>query len=57
MVMTEYNQKKRAESIEYLRSRNKYVIESKFTPTPSVATDIAKTIEIFLSDFNRRCHK
>ena len=57
MVMTEYNQKKRAESIEYLRSRNKYVIEGKFTPTPSVATDIAKTIEIFLSDFNRRCHK
>lgn len=55
--MTEYNKKKRAESIEYLRSRNKYVIEGNFTPTPSVATDIAKTIEIFLSDFNRRCHK
>lgn len=57
MVMTEYNKKKRAESIEYLRSRNKYVIEGKFTPTSSVATDVAKTIEFFLTDFNRRCHK
>jgi len=52
--MTEYNQKKRAEAIEYLRSRNKYVIESKFTPTPPVSTDVSKTI---LTEFNRRCHK
>jgi hypothetical protein len=51
--MTEYNQKKRAESIEYLRSRNKYVIESDFVPTPAVATNVAKTIE----DFKRGCHK
>jgi len=61
-MTTEYNKAKRAESIEYLRTRNKYILDNNtFIPTSAVATNVAKTIEQFLTNqntqFTRRCHK
>lgn len=36
-------EEKRAKAIEYLRSRGKYVLDGKFTPTPyTVKVDILK---------------
>lgn len=61
-MTTEYNKKKCAESIEYLRTRSKYILDNNsFIPTSAVATDVGKTIEDFLTaqntQFARRCHK
>lgn len=61
-MTTEYNQAKRAESISYLKERNKYLLDANtFIPTSAVATDVGKTIEQFLTNqntqFTRRCHK
>lgn len=49
-MTTEYNQKKRAESLEYLKARNKYVLDGKFTPTNSVSTNVGTTIRQFITD-------
>jgi hypothetical protein len=60
--MTDYNAKQRALSIEYLKMRDKYLLDKNaFVPTNAVSTDIAKTIEQFMTTMNtnfaRRCHK
>ena len=42
--MSEYNEAARTKAIEYLRSRDKYVLDSTaFRPTEPTATDVAKT--------------
>lgn len=51
-MTTEYNQKKRAESLEYLKTRDKYVLDGKFTPTNSVSTNVGTTIRQFITDCN-----
>ena len=61
-MTTEYNQKKRAEAVVYLKTRDKYLLDKNtFIPTSAVATDVGKTIEDFLTQqntqFTRRCHK
>ena len=61
-MTTEYNQKKRAEAVAYLKTRDKYLLDKNtFIPTSAVATDVGKTIEDFLTQqntqFTRRCHK
>ena len=61
-MTTEYNKAKRAESITYLKERDKYLLDvNTFIPTSAVATNVAKTIEAFLTSqntqFTRRCHK
>ena len=53
-MTTEYNQKKRAESIAYLKERNKYLLDANtFIPTSAVATDVGKTIKQFLKERNK----
>ena len=44
------NEKKRADALIYLRERGKYLLDSKFTPTPSTHTDVAKTIREYLEE-------
>ena len=46
--MTDANQKKRTAAIAYLRERGKYILDSKFVPTSSAHTDVAKTMREFL---------
>ena len=44
-MSSEYNKRKRNEAIEYLKSRGKHLLTSKYVPTDSAHTDVAKTIE------------
>jgi hypothetical protein len=44
-VSSEYNKRKRNEAIEYLKSRGKHLLTTKYVPTDSAHTDVAKTIE------------
>ena len=44
------NEKKCADALIYLRGRGKYLLDSKFTPTPSTHTDVAKTIREYLEE-------
>ena len=58
--MTEHNEKKRAESVAYLKERGKYLLDnSSFVPTPSHLTDIKVTMKCSADTigFPRRCHK
>ena len=44
--MTEHNEKKRAESVAYLKERGKYLLDnSSFVPTPSHLTEERKDLE------------
>jgi hypothetical protein len=44
-MSSEYNKRKRNEAIEYLKSRGKHLLTTKYVPTDSAHTDVAKTIE------------
>jgi len=44
------NEEKRVNALIYLRERGKYLLASKFTPTPSTRTDVAKTIREYLEE-------
>jgi hypothetical protein len=44
-MSSEYNKRKRNEAIEYLKSRGKHLLTSKYIPTDSAHTDVAKTME------------
>ena len=49
--MSHYNEVKRQEAIEYLRSRNKYILDKcKFVPTPAANTDVKTTWLQYLAD-------
>jgi hypothetical protein len=43
--LSEYNIRKRAEAVAYLKSRGKHLLTTKYIPTDSAHTDVAKTIE------------
>jgi hypothetical protein len=50
-MASHYNEVKRAEAIEYLRSRNKYILDRcKFVPTPAANTDVKTTWLQYLAD-------
>ena len=44
-MSSEYNIRKRAEAVAYLKSRGKHLLTTSFVPTDSAHTDVAKTIE------------
>jgi len=44
-MSSEYNKRKRNEAIEYLKSRGKHLLTTKYVPTDSAHTDVAKTME------------
>ena len=43
--MTKYNQQKRQESLDWLRSRGRYVLDNRYVPTSSTNTDVSKTFK------------
>lgn len=51
--MSEYNIRKRAEAVAYLKMRGKHLLSTNYVPTDSAHTDVAKTIEEFKNDSNR----
>jgi len=44
-MSSEYNIRKRSEAIAYLKMRGKHLLTTKFMPTDSAHTDVAKTME------------
>jgi hypothetical protein len=51
--MSEYNIRKRAEAVAYLKMRGKHLLSTTFTPTNAANTNVAKTFEEFKNDSNR----
>jgi hypothetical protein len=52
-MSSEYNIRKRAEAVAYLKSRGKHLLSTLFVPSDSAHTDVAKTIEEFKNDSTR----
>jgi len=44
-MSSEYNKRKREAAIQYLKDRSKHLLTSKYVPTNSSNTDVAKTME------------
>jgi hypothetical protein len=44
-MSSEYNIRKRAEAVAYLKMRGKHLLTTAYVPTDSAHTDVAKTIE------------
>ena len=51
--LSKYHSEKLRESLEYLRSRDKYVLDGKFKPTNSNATDVAATIKKYRTEMEK----
>ena len=51
--MSEYNIRKRAEAVAYLKSRGKHLLSTNFMPTDSAHTDVLKTMEEFKNETNK----
>lgn len=51
--VSEYNVRKRAEAVVYLKMRGKHLLSTTFTPTSSTHTDVKKTMEEFKNETNR----
>jgi len=51
--MSEYNIRKRAEAVAYLKSRGKHLLSTTFTPTNAANTNVAKTFEEYKNEINR----
>lgn len=51
--MSEYNIRKRAEAVAYLKSRGKHLLSTNFLPTNAANTDIRKTMEEFKHETNK----
>ena len=51
--MSEYNVRKRAEAVAYLKMRGKHLLSTNFMPTDSAHTDVLKTMEEFKNDSTR----
>jgi len=51
--MSEYNIRKRAEAVAYLKMRGKHLLSTAYVPTDSAHTDVAKTMEEFKHETNK----
>lgn len=51
--MSEYNIRKRAEAVAYLKSRGKHLLSTNFLPTNAANTDIRKTMEEYKNETNK----
>ena len=52
-MSSEYNIRKRAEAIAYLKMRGKHLLSTSYVPTDSAHTDVSKTMEAYKNDSNR----
>ena len=52
-MSSEYNIRKRAEAIAYLKMRGKHLLSTSYVPTDSAHTDVSKTMEEFKNDSAR----
>jgi len=52
-MSSEYNIRKRAEAVAYLKMRGKHLLTSKYVPTDAAHTDVKKTMEEFKNDSTR----
>jgi len=43
--VSEYNIRKRAEAVAYLKSRGKHLLSTNYVPTDAAHTDVKKTME------------
>ena len=48
--MSEYNLRKRAEAVAYLKSRGKHLLTTNFTPTDSAHTNVAETMKKYVEE-------
>lgn len=48
--MSEYNLRKRAEAVAYLKSRGKHLLTTNFTPTDSAHTNVKETMSRYLEE-------
>lgn len=46
-MSSEYNIRKRAEAVAYLKSRGKHLLTSKYIPTDSAHTNVKETMEAY----------
>jgi len=51
--VSEYNIRKRAEAVAYLKSRGKHLLSTNFLPTNAANTDIRKTMEEYKNETNK----
>ena len=51
--MSEYNIRKRAEAVAYLKSRGKHLLSTLFVPTDSAHTNVKETMEEFKKETNK----
>jgi len=49
-MSSEYNLRKRAEAIEYLKSRGKHLLTSKYIPTDSAHTNVKETMKRYVEE-------
>ena len=48
--MSEYNLRKRAEAVAYLKMRGKHLLTSKYIPTDSAHTDVLATMKRYVEE-------
>ena len=49
-MSSEYNLRTRAEAIEYLKSRGKHLLTSKYIPTDSAHTNVSATMKRYVEE-------
>jgi len=52
-MSSEYNIRKRAEAVAYLKMRGKHLLSTAYVPTDSAHTDVKKTMEEFKHETNK----
>ena len=52
--MSEYNLRKRAEAVAYLKSRGKHLLTTNFTPTDSAHTDVLTTMKKYVEEMKEQ---
>jgi len=48
--LSEYNLRKRAEAVAYLKMRGKHLLTTNFTPTDSAHTDVLATMKRYVEE-------
>lgn len=48
--MSEYNIRKRAEAVAYLKSRGKHLLSTSYVPTDSAHTNVAETMSRYVEE-------
>jgi len=48
--LSEYNLRKRAEAVAYLKMRGKHLLTSKYIPTDSAHTNVSETMKRYVEE-------